>query len=132
MRIGVPRRAATSWKSFFSSSQAFSAWLSSHERMSTVKCTPSGMMLRELGLFWISPTVATMLPPTSSGSRLVARIISAAAHSASCRPSMGVGPTWFASPVRCTSYQCRHRMPFGAPMVFFWRSSIGPCSMWNS
>ncbi len=45
---------------------------------------------------------------------------------------MGVGPTWFASPVRYTSYQCRQTMPFGAPMVFFCRSSIGPCSMWYS
>ena len=121
-----------SWKSFLSKLQAFRACSLSQERMSTVKCTRSGMMLRELGWFWISPTVATMFPFMRSGSARTARIISAAATRASCRPSMGVGPTWLASPVRYTSYQCRQRMPLGAPMVLPWRSSIGPCSMWYS
>ena len=63
MRSGHPCWAAMVSKSALTSSQDRSASSSSHERISTVKCTRSGMMLRELGWFWISPTVATMLPP---------------------------------------------------------------------
>ena len=105
---------------------------SSQERMSTVKWAPPGTTLREFGCTWISPTVATRPPPILAGMPRTATIISAAATSASARPSIGVVPTWLAVPSTCTSYQCRHTMPRGTPMVLPSRSRRGPCSTCSS
>src|SRR5262245_15552166 len=87
-----PFFAAASSEAALAPAAIFDSTASSGWRRSMVKNTLPGIVLRELGLDWMRPTVAQAKGWFSCPMRLIAETTCAAPTSASLRTFMGVGP----------------------------------------
>ena len=102
---------------------------SSGWRRSTVKNTRPGMVLREFGLEFSTPTVATACGGREVAMRRTSVTMPAAPARASLRRSMGVVPAWDSAPVTVISNQRWPCAPVTTPIGLPSASRIGPCSM---